>query len=168
MAHHLTTGQVLKLCGGIARGTLYRWMNPKIAAEMRIETFPSGTHKDGKSRLWDRIEVEGWVGRNSAKLHRHPHLRPDAHYETDRSHSVELTLGQAFEAAKRVAEDDQTGFNDVTFEEEFIIPMTKALLAALRSRGASGAVWMEDKFTFIFPAGDEGDSNAVAFKLAFT
>jgi hypothetical protein len=87
--------------------------------------------------------------------------------EIDRSTSVELTLGQAYEAACHVAEEDQTGFDYGEFEERHIEPITAALFEALRSRGAKGAVWMGDKFAFIFPEGDEGDRQAVAFKLAF-
>jgi predicted DNA-binding transcriptional regulator AlpA len=167
MGDALTTKDVLKLCGNIARGTLYRWMKPEIAEQMGIEAFPAGSHTNPRSRRWDRHEVQAWVVRNRGKLPRQPHLTPDERFEVDRSQAVELTLGQAYDAASRVAEEDDTGFDYGDFEERYIYPMTEALLQALSSRGAKGAVWMGDKFAFVFPEGDEGDRQAVAFKLAF-
>jgi len=167
MGDILTTKEVLKLVGNIARGTLYRWMNPEIAEHMGIEAFPVGSHKNPRSRRWDRHEVQAWVVRNRDKLPRQPHLMPNERFQVDRSQAVELTLGQAYEAARRVAEEDDTAFDYGDFEERFIEPMTAALFEALRSRGAKGAVWMGDEFAFIFPEGDESDRRAVAFKLAF-
>lgn len=168
MSHQITTSQVLKLCGGIARGTLYRWMDPAVAEQIGIEPFPAGGRKDAKSRVWELSEVEAWLDRNAPRLERHPHLLPRSEVKVDRSASVDLTLGQAYEAARRVAEEDQTGFDYGDFEERFINPMTAALHEALRSRGAKGAAWMGDKFAFIFPEGDEGDRQAVEFKLTFS
>ncbi len=87
--------------------------------------------------------------------------------EIDRSTSVELTLGQAYEAARKVAEEDQTNFDYGEFEERFIYPMTEVLLNALRPRGTTGAIWMHEEFAFIFPEGEAGDQAGVAFKAEF-
>ncbi|TCJ38867.1 hypothetical protein [Parafrankia sp. BMG5.11] len=85
----------------------------------------------------------------------------------DRSTSVELTLGQSYEAACSVAEQDSTEFDYGEFEEKFIEPLTAALFEALKGRGIKGAVWMGEEFAFIFPEGDEGDRHAAEFKKSF-
>jgi hypothetical protein len=87
--------------------------------------------------------------------------------QIDRSTSVELSLGQAYEAACRIAAEHGTNFDYEAFEHH-IERLTATLLEALRSRGAKGAVWMgNDEFAFIFPEGEEGDQQAEGFRLAF-
>lgn len=163
MNDQIEAKEILKLYE-ISRATLTRWMNPDWAQQRGLAPFPAPTMKDGRSKVWGQREVAAWVASNYPNLGRHP-KRPEP--ETDKCASVELTLGQAYEAAIRVAEEDQTGFDHFDFEERFIEPMTATLLKGLGHRGAKGAVWVGDKFSFVFPEGEEGDRNAVAFKLAF-
>ena len=164
MNDQIEAKEILKLYD-ISRATLTRWMNPEWAEQRGLAPFPTPTMKDGRSKVWGQREVAAWVTNNHANLGRHPKPpEPD----TGKGASVELTLGQAYEAAMRVAEEDQTDFDYGDFEERFIEPMKAALLATLGHRGVKGAVWMGDKFAFVFPEGDEGDQNAVLFKLTFS
>ena len=167
MTQRVTTSQVLKLCGNIARGTLYRWMNAATAEHIGIEQFPAGGRRDGKSRDWELAEVEQWLDRNAGKLDRQPRLRPRREGNDKGGVAIDLTLGQAIEAAVRVAKEDNTSFDAGEFEAKHIAPMVAALQKSLRSRGASKASWTGNRIAFAFPQGEHGDAQAVMFKLTF-
>lgn len=166
MADDLTTSEVLTLCGGIARGTLYRWMSPSIAEQMGIEPFPQGARKDAKSRVWLRQEVEDWLERNGSALHRQPRIQSDL-FNPHSRHAVELRLSAVMEAAQRVAEEDHTDFDIHEFRRDFCEPLGRALLSAIEPRGARELRWSGDNLIVVFPDDEEGARNAVGFKLAF-
>jgi predicted DNA-binding transcriptional regulator AlpA len=150
----------------ISRATLTRWLNPDWAAGRGISPFPAGAMKDGRTKVWNRSEVERWVFDHRHQLGRHP--KPDAErYPLDRIPVVTLTLGQAFEAALRATEDDQNSFDADAFVRDLIAPIERSFKEAFEAAGVREVTWIMDEFAFKFDEGDSGDRSAVAFKLAF-
>lgn len=157
----LEAKEVLKLAG-ISRATLTRWMDPTWVEGRGLSgVFPSGELRDGKTKVWPRHAVEGWLEENAQKLGRHRSNAPRALSEY---HSIPLPLEKALTAAVR-ADGEDKGLFDVSAHIEAI---ENELANALRSKGVTKVKWNGTAFDFFFPKSEKGDEDRVYFLLAYT